>query len=108
MLLIDHILNYQIYGVKKMNNVLNDLISELKKELREVVKREVLAELKSNNTAKVWMNKKETAAYLGISPNTFNKYLYKYPNFPVSNIGGVNRYNASKVDEFIEITDMMR
>ena len=90
-----------------MNNAFNALIIELKRELREEVKKEVLTEIQNNTETKVWMNKKETATYLGVSPNTFNKYLYKYPNFPVSNIGGVYRYNKFKVDEFVEITDMM-
>lgn len=53
------------------------------------------------------MNKKETATYLGISPNTFSKYLSKYPNFSVSDLAGTKRYNAKQVDEFIAITDMM-
>lgn len=91
-----------------MNNAMKNFIVELKKELREEVRNEVLAEIKNNSRPKVWMNKKEIAAYLGVSPNTFTKYLYKYPNFPVSDIGGVKRYNIRKVEEFIEITDMMR
>ena len=91
-----------------MTDIMTDLLNELKKEIREDIKRELLAEMDSQRSStKIWMNKKETAAYLGVSPNTFNKYLSQFPNFPFSNIAGAKRYNVRNVDEFIEITGMM-
>lgn len=91
-----------------MTDAMTALINEMKKEIREEVKRELLLEIDSQRSStKIWMNKKETAAYLGVSPNTFNKYLNQYPNFPFSNIAGTKRYNAKNVDEFIAITDML-
>lgn len=48
------------------------------------------------------MDKKELAAYLGMSPNTLNKYLREHPNFPVREMAGVKRYDIRMVDEFIE------
>lgn len=91
-----------------MEDTMNQLLTELKKELREDIKKELVKELITHNIQqKMWMNKKETAAYLGISINTFSKFLSKYPNFPVSDLAGAKRYNAKQVDEFIAITDMM-
>ena len=48
------------------------------------------------------MDKKELAAYLGMSPNTLNKYLREHPNSPVREMAGVKRYDTRMVDEFIE------
>ncbi|MDN6730451.1 MAG: hypothetical protein L0L57_09840 [Alkalibacterium sp.] len=91
-----------------MTDAITALVMEMKKEIREEVKRELKDEIEAQrSSSKIWMNKKETAAYLGISPNTFNKFLSQYPNFPVSDIAGAKRYNAKNVDEFIAITDMM-
>lgn len=91
-----------------MKDRMNQLLTELREEIKEEIKKELLDELmRHNEQQKMWMNKKETAAYLGISPNTFSKYLSKYPNFPVSDLAGTKRYNAKQVDEFIAITDMM-
>lgn len=91
-----------------MNDTMNQLLTELREEIKEEVKKELLDELtRHSEQQKMWMNKKETAAYLGISPNTFSKFLSKYPNFPVSDLEGTKRYNAKQVDEFIAITDMM-
>lgn len=91
-----------------MENKMNQLLTELQEEIKEEIKKELLDELTRHNAQqKVWMNKKETAAYLGISINTFSKFLSKYPNFPVSDLVGTKRYNAKQVDEFIAITDMM-
>lgn len=91
-----------------MMDTMNQLLIEIKKELREEIRKELIEELTTRNTQqKTWMNKKETATYLGISPNTFSKYLSKYPNFPVSDLAGTKRYNAKQVDEFIAIIDMM-
>ena len=87
---------------------MKDTMNQLLTELREEIKKELLDELtRDNEQQKMWMNKKETAAYLGISINTFSKFLSKYPNFPVSDLAGTKRYNAKQVDEFIAITDMM-
>ncbi len=92
----------------RMNQLLTELREEIKEEIKKEIKKELLDELmRHNEQQKMWMNKKETAAYLGISPNTFSKYLSKYPNFPVSDLAGTKRYNAKQVDEFIAITDMM-
>ncbi|MCC5894061.1 MAG: helix-turn-helix domain-containing protein [Alkalibacterium sp.] len=91
-----------------MTDAMTALILEMKKEIREEIKRELMDEIESQRSAtKIWMNKKETAAYLGVSVNTFNKYLNQYPRFPFSNIAGAKRYNVRNVDEFIEITGMM-
>lgn len=91
-----------------MNQLLTELQEEIKEEIKKEIKKELLDELTRHNAQqKVWMNKKETAAYLGISINTFSKFLSKYPNFPVSDLVGTKRYNAKQVDEFIAITDMM-
>lgn len=91
-----------------MKDTFDQLITELKKELREDIREELLEELTTRNAQqKMWMNKKETAAYLGISINTFSKFLSKYPNFPVSDLAGAKRYNAKQVDDFIAIIDMM-
>lgn len=87
---------------------MNQLLINLKIELQEEIRKELLEELTTRNAQqKMWMNKKETAAYLGIAPNTFSKYLSKYLNFSVSNLAGTQRYNAKQMDEFIAITDMM-
>lgn len=91
-----------------MENKMNQLLTELREEIKKEIKEELLDELTRHNAQqKVWMNKKETAAYFGMSINTFSKFLSKYPNFPVSDLAGVKRYNAKQVDEFIAITDMM-
>ena len=91
-----------------MENKMNQLLTELREEIKKEIKEELLDELTRHNAQqKVWMNKKETAAYLGMSINTFSKFLSKYPNFPVSDLAGVERYNAKQVDEFIANTDMM-
>ena len=91
-----------------MKDTMNQLLTELREEIKKEIKKELLDELtRDNEQQKMWMNKKETAAYLGISINTFSKFLSKYPNFPVSDLAGTKRYNAKQVDEFIAITDMM-
>lgn len=92
-----------------MTSAMEMLMNEIRNELKSELKAEILAELSEmQKTEKVWMNKKELAAYLGMSPNTLNKYLREHPNFPVREMAGVKSYNARRVDEFIEIVHTMK
>lgn len=56
---------------------------------------------------KIWMTKMELAKYLGVCYKTLAKYMKENPSFPSSNIGGTIRYNANRVDEWIEVRDEM-
>lgn len=59
------------------------------------------AQLSNGSDYPMYMNVKQTTDYLGISYNTFKKWVNRYPDFPVSVVDGSYRVNRNELDKFM-------
>ncbi|HGL3078570.1 TPA: helix-turn-helix domain-containing protein [Enterococcus faecium] len=50
--------------------------------------------------SRVYLNKKQTCAFLGIDNNTLDKWIRIY-NFPVIRVGGVVRFDVEDIKDFM-------
>lgn len=72
-------------------------------QLREAISQQLHQELESfvsTSGYPPYMNKKETAKYVGVSYKTFDKWADEV-KLPFVKIGNVTRYKRSEVDSFL-------
>lgn len=72
-------------------------------QLREAISQQLHQELESfvsTSAYPPYMNKKETAKYVGVSYKTFDKWSDEV-KLPFVKIGNVTRYKRSEVDSFL-------
>ena len=79
---------------------------ELPDEVNEAIKSAVLNTLEEVKIADrssdfpLYMNKKQTAKYLGVAPNTFSNWVVSN-EIPYKQIGGTYRFNRNELDKFM-------
>lgn len=74
--------------------------NELKSIIQEIVF-EILSSKESNNFKEHWMNLGSAANYIGVSRNTFKKYIVQ-GEIKLYTIDGIKRIAQSELDIFIK------
>ncbi len=73
-------------------------IKEIRRELAELIR------CSHGNKDEGWLDAKGAATYLGVSPNTFDKYRYHTaPKIRGYRLGGKILYQRSDLDNFVKL-----
>ncbi|WP_025024397.1 hypothetical protein [Companilactobacillus nodensis] len=67
---------------------------EFKSELKKLIQQSI-----EESKPRLWMNKKQTVAYLPMVNNTFDA---KFRELPSHEVEGMTMYNKDEIDEFIK------
>lgn len=80
---------------------------ELPKEVTDAIKEAVIQAFQDakNNTREkdfpLYMSKKQTCDYLGVAPNTLDKWIREGVDIPYKQIGKTYRFNRNDLDKFM-------
>ncbi|WP_278588710.1 helix-turn-helix domain-containing protein [Limosilactobacillus pontis] len=77
---------------------------ELSDALKAAIKtaaQEIANNSVQNNNVPLYLSKKEAADYLGVAPNTLDKWIHDGVDIPYKHIGKTYRFNRNDLDKFM-------
>ena len=66
----------------------------------DAVKREIESQLNNINFESIYLNKRQTCKYLGISNNTLDSWIQK--GLPVIRVGKIIRFNKIEINRWLQ------